>query len=905
MSLTFQFVLLGLASGGLYALSALSLIVVHRVSGAINFANGAIAITAAYALSYLRTSGVAVVPSIALSLVLGAVLGILIQLLVMRPLRRASTLTKAIATLCVLVVLQAACQLKFGTQPLIVPAYLPQHRVSFLGATITVDVLITVAIALVLAGVLSAVYRRTRFGLATSAVSENDEALAALGWSTDLIALGNWAIAGFLSAVTGVLLAPSVGVSLAGMTTLLLPALAAALFGGLRSFTLTFVSALGIGVLTAELTLYSQRPVLRDFPNLPDAIPFLIIMVVLMVRGRNLPTRDFVEARLPALGAGRIRPRVLVPVLVGSVLLIQWVLPVEWVQAVTTSLIAGVILCSLVLLIGYAGQLSLAQLSIGGVGALVATRLVADGSVPFPLAALIGVLAAVPLGLIVGLPAARARGATLAVVTLGLAVTLNAIVFSTTRFTGGNSGIDVGLPSVFGWSIDETLHPRRFALVVFALFAMLSLALCLIRRSRWGRRMIAVRGNERAAASVGVSVVSTKLTAFAVSAAMATVGAILGSFRYPTALFTNFDPFQSVNYVVQAIVGGVGFVTGAAAGSTLEPSGIGSHLLDQVSLGRMLTLVGGILALVTVVANPDGLAGGWRRKRRPVAQEAAEEAGRHAVTENGGDVVALVPDGARDEPASLVVDGLTVTFGTVVAVNEVGFDLRGGEVLGIIGPNGAGKTTLIDALTGYVPAAGTVLLDGEPVHDLEPHRRSRLGILRSFQSLELFEDLSVRENLLVGMGHGTAKARQRGGELSAFALTAVEELGLAGSLDQMPSDLSYGKRRLLAIARALASRPSVLLLDEPAAGLDDRDRQALKALIRRVATKWQIAVILIEHDVELVMAASTKVLALNFGTAIAFGKPDDVRRHPEVISSYLGIDPEIAPELEPETEGVS
>src|SRR3984957_7167237 len=862
----------------------LGLIIVHRASGAINFANGALAATAAYALVYLESKHVPTGLAVLASVAVGLVLGVAIQALVMRPLRAASPLTKAIATLGVLVVLQSACQLKFGSNPELVPGFLPQAGFTVLGAHLTTDYVIILGIALVLSAGLWAMYRHTRFGLATSAVAENEEAVGALGWSGSLIARGNWALAGTLAALAGGLLAPVVRVSPAEMTpALLLPGLAAALFGGLSSFPRATLGALLIGIAQSELTLYGNAPVIRSFPDISDAVPFLVIIVILVLRGRSLPARDFVEAHLPSLGSGRVRLRYAVPAAVIMLLLIQVVLPVNWVIATTPCLIAGILL------------LSLAQLSTGGLGALPTARLATSLGWPLPIAIVVGVLAAIPIGLIVGLPAVRTRGAALAVVTLGLATALNDLVFSTTSVTGGYAGINVGLPDLFGLNVGETAYPRRYSLFAFILFAVIALVICNLRRSGLGRRLIAVRSNERAAASLGVSTAGAKLYAFVLSSMIATVGSVLVAFRYPNAIFDNFDPFQSVNYVVEAVIGGVGYEVGAAAGTAIEPGGLGNRIVSNIGLGSWLTFIGGVLLLLTVIANPDGIVGSTLAQLAPLRRRLARGGGRPVPIAVGEVDLAQL---RRPEPARLTARGLTVRFGAVTAVNQVDLDLRSGEGLGIIGPHGAGKTTLIDAITGYVPADGTIRLNDADIHGLPPHRRSRLGIIRSFQSLELFEDLTVAENLLVASEdsrywHGTGGlVWPRRPALQGAAAAAVREFGLTESLHRRPSDLSYGQRRLLGISRAVACHPQILMLDEPAAGLDDHDRQALKVMLRRLSQTWGISVLLIEHDVDLVMSVSDRVLALNFGTVTTSGTPAEVRRHPEVIRSYLGPDDE-------------
>jgi sulfate-transporting ATPase len=256
-----------------------------------------------------------------------------------------------------------------------------------------------------------------------------------------------------------------------------------------------------------------------------------------------------------------------------------------------------------------------------------------------------------------------------------------------------------------------------------------------------------------------------------------------------------------------------------------------------------------------------------------------------------------LPAGRRSRvaPRRLEIRDLTVRYGTTVAVDDVSLSVEPGRITGLIGPNGAGKTTLVDAVTGFTrPYGGTMLVDGETINDWSPARRARRGVSRSFQSLELFEDATVLDNLRVASDPRDLGSYLRDlvwpvqPELPSEVVAAVHEFDLEHDLYREVQDLPYGKRRLLAIARAVASRPSVLLLDEPAAGLSDAETAELATLVKGLAEEWGMAVLLIEHDIDFVMAVCDNIVVLDFGQMIAQGTPDVVRHDPLVIAAYLG-----------------
>ncbi len=240
-----------------------------------------------------------------------------------------------------------------------------------------------------------------------------------------------------------------------------------------------------------------------------------------------------------------------------------------------------------------------------------------------------------------------------------------------------------------------------------------------------------------------------------------------------------------------------------------------------------------------------------------------------------------------------------------MAVNFVSMNVDEGEILGLIGPNGAGKTTVIDAVTGFVrPKTGSITLGGDRIEQMGAASRAGAGLRRSFQSLELFEDISVAENLQAGADAGgwvtwlTDLVRPGRHPLPGTAEAAVVEFGLEEHLDRLPTELSYGQRRLVGIARAVASGPSILLLDEPASGLDDTESRELARLIRRLADEWGMGVLLVEHDVDMVLSTCDQVVVVDFGRVIASGTPSEVRADPAVLAAYLGttdVDPPTGP----------
>jgi sulfate-transporting ATPase len=884
----FQFALLGLGIAAIYALLADGVVRIYQGSGVVNFAQGAFALVGAIVFAELRQDGTALVVALVLAVLAGVVLGVATQVLVMRPLAAAAPITKLIATLGLLMVIQSAAALHYGAVAVSVSGYLPDDVVHVFGLSVQADRLILFGIAIAVTAALTAIDRFTLIGLATRAAASDERAASTLGWSPTRLAAANWAIGGGLAGLAGALIVPLTGLQVSTLTLLIIPALAAGLLARFDSFPIVLLGAAAIGIGQSLIGRYITQP------GAADAFPFLLIIVVLVVTGQSLPLRSHVSDRLPSIGDGLVRLRAVVPVVVVAAVLMGIAFPTSWQDAFTVSLSIAIVSLSVVVVTGYAGQVSLAQYTMGGLGAFVAGRLVSADGWPFWLAALAGVVAAVPIGIVFALPALRTRGVNLTVVTLGLSVSVSVLLFQNIKYTGGFEGTNVGATELFGLDVDAINHPQRWGLLVLAAFVVCALVVANVRRSISGRRLIAIRENERAAASLGISVVRAKLYAFALASAVAAVGGILIAFRNTSIIYSDFDPFKSIYVVAYGVIGGIGYIVGALYGATLATGGVGS-LLDPVlgGIDKYLALISGIAVIAILVTNPDGLAAGtaatWRGIRRRLGRPRRPK----AIPDS---LLAVPKDHPRVAAQALVVEGLTVRFGEVTAVSNLDVTVRPGEIVGLIGPNGAGKTTFIDAVTGFVRSTGAVRLGAEDLSGRPASRRVRAGLARSWQSLELFEDISVLENMQIASDAASRNWLDGVRELvwpRAIRLTgpvrmAISDFGLRSELSRKPGELSYGLRRLVAIARATALSPSVLMLDEPAAGLSDVGSQELGTLLRRLADDWGLGILLIEHDVDLVMSLCERVVVLDFGVKIAEGTPEEIRRDPAVVSAYLG-----------------
>jgi len=588
-----------------YAALGLGLVLVHRASGVVNFAHGAMAMLVTYVFVELRP-GLGLWPALAVSVVAAAALGLAVEALVFRPLRQAPALARVVASVGLLATLQALAVLWFGADSRPVPSLLPNRPFGLFGVEVPRDRLLLAVLVVVAATGLWALYRFTRFGLASRATAEDQTSLAMLGWSPDRVSAVNWMLASVLAGLGGILVGPLTALDPATTTLLVVPALAAALAGRLSSFGATVAAALALGMAQSAMLKLQD-----DFSWIPragvrEALPLVVILVALAFgAGRTLGRGAPVERPLPlATRAPRPGLWAAVGLVAGGAAVL--LLAGQYRLGLVNSLIGAVICLSLVVLTGYVGQISLAQMAFAGVAGFSLAKLATAWDVPFPVAPLLAAGLAAVVGVLVALPALRLRGLSLAVVTLAAAVAVEETVFKSPVLTGGFEGTRVPeLPGV------GRAGSRGFGLVALAVLAVVALAVVALRRGRLGRRFLAVRANERAAAACGVGLTSTKLIAFALSAFVAGLGGALLGYGQGRLSFGSFGVFVSLSYLAAAYLGGIAGVSGALVGGLLVPGGLFFTVVD----GKYQLLVSGIALIAVAILRPQGIVGQDRRGR--------------------------------------------------------------------------------------------------------------------------------------------------------------------------------------------------------------------------------------------------------------------------------------------------
>jgi ABC-type branched-subunit amino acid transport system permease subunit len=654
------YVLLGIGTGAVYTILTHGLITIYKGSGVLNFAQAAAAMVSGYAYAALRNGQVPTVAAIVITVLGAAILGFLFSYVVMRPLRNAPVLARVVATLGLFGALNAIVLILWpNLDNSFVASLFSTKPVYLLGGLVGRNLFWLAGISIAITAALWALYKYTTFGLATRAAAENERGAALVGFSPDLIAASNWALGSALAAVGGILLAPLTGIA-PSVSLLIVPVLAAALLGRFSSFWIATAAAFGIGALQSVVGHYWSSQ-----PGVQDGIPFLVVMVAMVITGRLIPARGTLTVGRPPLAPpSRIwGPRLVF--VVGVPILLLAVLNATYQSGIATSLIMGTIALSLVVVTGYVGQISLAQVTFAGVGAFAVSKFAHNMGIPFPWPILLGALIAVPAGVIIGLPALRVRGINLAVVTLGAAVTVNSMVFANPAWTGGYSGDTVPTPKIAGFSLDSVSHPVRFGIFCLVILLLTLAVVVNLRRSSSGRRMLAVRGNERAAAAVGINVSATKLHAFALSGFLAALGGGALAYQLGNVTFQQFDPTQSIVLLEIVYIGGIAAVGGGLIGGLITSGGLIYVVFANVgAIGNWWAVASGAIVILNVIYAPDGgvvaMGRQWadvRKRLRRMPQRASvapvRSAGPEALRGSEGVSSRAAIDGSYMEPEVL------------------------------------------------------------------------------------------------------------------------------------------------------------------------------------------------------------------------------------------------------------
>jgi len=563
------------------------------------------------------------------------------------------------------------------------------------------------------------------------------------------------------------------------------------------------------------------------------------------------------------------------------------------------------------IVLGHAGQVNLAQAAFFGMGAYASAVLTVKVGLGYWVAFPLSVVATGLLGLLVALPSLRVQSHYLGIVTLGLSIAFSAVLVNAS-FTGQAIGLP-GLPVPPFFGIDLSDEYNYYYVLLVAAVLLFALAL-LMMRTGLGRRFHAMRDDSLAAAHVGIEVPVYRLMSFVIAACYAGVAGALyaGLIQYVSP--DTFNLGIMFLLLAMVIVGGRDNLYGAALGATVL-----LFVRQQFdNLQQYQQIAYGLLIVAMVVVAPAGLAGFvtalWARLKArlpgvrvsPVeADLVLDDTDLHGLEVDAGFSLPAV-EGRHDRElaagptaSALEVNGVTKRFGGVRALDGVTLSVASGAIHGIVGPNGSGKTTLFNVATGvYGPSSGDILAFGERISRRRAHRVCRLGVARTFQALRLFRSLTVRENVMVALDRSrpraawryllapwTLRSRERGLEVRADEL--LREFGLSRVADFKATNLPYGQQRLVEIARAMATEPRLLLLDEPAAGLNSAEMNDLRQLIMHVRDSG-VTVIVIEHDMSLVMSLCDVVTVLANGRVLVEGAPEEVTRDPRMIESYLG-----------------
>jgi ABC-type branched-subunit amino acid transport system ATPase component/ABC-type branched-subunit amino acid transport system permease subunit len=915
LQLPFPVLLLGTITGMTYGILAVGLVLIYRSNRIINFAHGEIGAFAAAILGLTVTRWhVPYWVAFPLALAIAAAVGGLSEVVVIRRLRNAPPVMSIVATLglaqflllfSLVVNTQASAGRLFPR-----PAFLPEFDVGALRITQAYSAMLFITPVLVIS--LVWFLRKSRSGLGIRASAANPDAARLAGVFAGRMSTLAWAIAGAVSAFTAILVLPTRGFANAQFLGpgLLLRALAAAVVARMVSLPVALAAGLGVGIV--------EQVLLWNYPRggLVEAVLFVLVMGVLLIQRRRATARDEEKGSWAAVQPWPPLPERLREVWAirnlgliagGAALAVALLMPILATNATAVTLVVimafSIVGLSVGIVTGLGGQLSLGQFAFAGVGATV-SYVVTFQTGNYLLGFIAAGFGAAAVSLLIGLPALRIRGLMLAVATLGFALATQGWLFQQTWMLG--EGIDPGRP-VIGHTLFDT-GKKYYLFALIPLVASVWLA-GNVWRSGVGRRLRAIRDNEAAARAFTIPATAVKLQGFVLAGFLAGMGGALYGHALSRLSATAFPIGASIDVAAMTVLGGIGLLAGPLIGAfyiigipqflPLDNAGLAATALGWLVL--ILYWPGGIAQmlkpardrLIDLVARASGVdAGAARREETDSSADAAAPAGRLTI-------VRRIDRYVEGTGPLLAVNGVEKSFGGVRAVDGVTFEVAPGEIVGLIGPNGAGKTTLFELIGGFTkPDAGQVVFAGKDVSRLGPEGRGSLGLIRSFQDAALFPTLTVLETVmlaleraeptrmapaLAGWGKADRRKEERAREL-------IASMGLHAFRNKQIAALSTGTRRITELACLVALEPTLLLLDEPASGIAQRETEALGDLLSVLKDALDLTLIVIEHDIPMVMRLADRVIAMESGRLIADGTPEEIKNNPLVIESYLGGD---------------
>jgi ABC-type branched-subunit amino acid transport system ATPase component/branched-subunit amino acid ABC-type transport system permease component len=879
------FIVAGLVTGAVYGLAGVGLVLTYKTSGVFNFAHGALATVAAYVFYVLNVEHAVSWPVAAACAVFLAapVMGVVLELITRR-IATAGLAHQVSATVGLLLAVEAGTDLLFDpTVVRVVPAFLTDETFRVLDTNVQWADVIVFAFSIVVTAALALFFRTSRTGLQMRAVVDNPELLSLFGGSPAGTRRLAWVLGSMLVAASGVLFAPLLPLNPLQLTLLVVAAFGAAAIGSFSSLPLTLVGGLLIGVLASLSTKWFTTGVLS---GVPVSLPFIVLFAVLLLfPKRRLAGKAFTVARSRATWSApasvQLVSGALVIALLATVPSFAGVRLTAWTVAVASVLV----FLSLSLLVRTSGQVSLAHVSFTAIGAAAFSHLAVDHEMPWLVALLLAGLIAVPIGAVLAIPAIRLTGLYLALATFGFGILLQNMFYSQ-DYMFGATGLGLSEPRP-GWSWVDVQSDEGYYYLVLTFVAVATGLVIWLNKSRLGRLMRGLADSPMAVATSGAEVNVTRVMVFCLSAFLAAVGGALAAVAQTTVNGDSYQPLTSLIFfvVVMIVLGGEPWnAVIASASFFLVPAYLATG--DVVTWTQVAFGVTG----VAVALLPAGAGEVPEPVRRMV-----DRLSRRRVRSFTAPAAGLRP---TVEPGALEVRGLDVRFGGVQAVAGVSLTAPTGSITGLIGPNGAGKTTTFNACSGLNrPASGTVVLDGHDLTGRGPAHRARRGLGRTFQKMELFESLTVRENVAIGADAARSGFNPlshifsnpvRSRRAAAYTQQAIEMCALTELAERPVSALSTGQRRLVELARCLAGDFRILLLDEPSSGLDHAETEFFGAILKNAVAQRGLGILLVEHDMSLVLDVCQHIYVLDFGKPIFDGSPEQVVASPIVRAAYLG-----------------